>query len=113
MDVRSIIDLVVDKAETVCYDKEINKKIKPFSMVYTMDVLGLTFQQKTVKVDMRKDDYFISQHDDEDPPPCKKDNISNDLCLNQDPKKLEAYQNSVSQKSAMLRSQKTLVPGNK
>lgn len=82
-------------------------------MVYTMDVLGLTFQQKTVKVDMRKDDYFISQDDDEDPLPCKKDNISNDLCLNQDPKKLEAYQNSVSQKSAMLRSQKTLMPGNK
>ena len=48
-----MIDLVLDNVATICYDKEVDKKIKPFSMLYTMDVLSLTFEQKEVKVDKR------------------------------------------------------------
>ena len=58
-DVNDVLEHVIKQAAIVCYDKEIEKKIKPFSLVYTMDILGLTFEQKTVKVDMRKDDYYI------------------------------------------------------
>ena len=31
-------------AVKVCHDKEMDKKIKPYSMMYTMEVLGLTFE---------------------------------------------------------------------
>ena len=48
-----MIDLVLDNVASISYDKEVNKKIKPFSMLYTMDVLRLTFEQKEVKVDKR------------------------------------------------------------
>ena len=48
-----MIDLVLDNVATICYDKEVDEKIKPFSMLYTMDVLRLTFEQKEVKVDKR------------------------------------------------------------
>ena len=86
-----IIELVLHNSIIKCRDKEINKKLRPFSMVYTMEVLQMTFGQKSLQRDNRNDDVYIFDEDIEDPKPSGKDNICHELGMNQDPRKLEAY----------------------
>ena len=42
----------------------------------------MTFEQKSMKVDLRIDDNYIQEEDSEDPIPPGKDNISNELLMN-------------------------------
>ena len=54
-----MIELLLDKTLEVCRDKEISKKLRPFSLAYTIEILQITFEQKDMRVDKRLDDAYI------------------------------------------------------
>ena len=109
-----IIDQILHNSIIVCRDKEINKKLRPFSMSYTMEVLQMTFEQKDMRVDKRIDDSYIRDEDAEDPTPPAKDNICHELGMNKDPNKIAAFRSmnaSVLSNKSMHKSSSKKVNG--